>query len=130
MLIIASLISACCPAPITASKGFLLRFSDLTIIQNVELIGANKVIPVDAPSVFLTLNPADTISSYRIFYEGGSGSLTLTYSGRLNFIDDDCEDENDLDVNYAIRSIHTSFLDATIGPPLIGGNGNEIYITR
>jgi hypothetical protein len=131
VLIIISLISACCPKPITASEGFLLRFTDSTIIQNVEFIGANKVIQVNAPIVYLTLNPADTISSYRIFYAGGSGTLTLSYSGKLSFIDDDnCGEDNDLDVRYTINSIQTSFQNARLGLFLIDETENQIYITR
>lgn len=71
-------------------------------VQKIELIGANKTIQIESANTGVTLNPNDTISSYRVYYSSGNKIVTLAYTKTVNF-HDNFYCKNTVDVEYNAR---------------------------
>jgi hypothetical protein len=90
------------------------------------LLGANKSIVFKSPTAKVTLNPADTVSSYHIFYNGGDGIVTVGYTRKPIYSDGGCG--RDLIVEYDTHVSSTTFSDVQLN----NESFNQVYakITR
>jgi hypothetical protein len=117
----AQVISSCCSRnDITSVSGFTFFFSDNEYIEKIELIGANKTVEFNSSRASITLNPADTSSSFRILYNGGEGIVTLSYTREPRYIHNACSDD-DLIIVYDTHVSSTTFANIEITKGDFGG---------
>ncbi len=108
------MLSSCCydNKSITSNKGFYVRFNDLRLIKKIELLGIGKSIQYGVSSALITLNPADTVSAYRIFYDDTSGVVVLGYTKRAEYESGGCNDG--LKIVYDTHVSQSTFSNVTI----------------
>ncbi len=115
-------LSSCCTrSDISANKGFYFKFTNATVIEKIELISVGKTINYNSQTAHITLNPADSISKYKIVYDGGkSGTVEIAYTSKVVYLDDGCTETSALDILHTPRISGTTFSYAAI----IGWNEN------
>lgn len=119
------MLSSCCTGEqITSSRGFSFVFFDNKWIKKIELIDVNKTIdyPYNATAnqAKITLNPADTISRYRIFYDDTSGVVVLGYTKKAEYGTSGCDDG--LKIVYDAHVSSTTFSYVEISKNIIDEN--------
>lgn len=122
MLCFSRLLSSCCDAnnDVSSENGFYFQFSDFSKVVKIELIGTGRVLDYSdssGTSAYITLNPADTVSSFRIFYETttggeGDGVVTMGYTRVPNFRSNECEEA--IEVVYNSHISNTTFSKAVM----------------
>lgn len=131
------LLSSCCVQDgyINSNNGFYFGFEDQSKITKIELMGTGRTINYqDSIGVraHITLNPADTISSYRIFYENeqlqtsGSGIVAIKYIRHPAYTNDGCDDEA-LVIGYELTNGGTTFKGVALFRTSTGSIYVEIY---
>ena len=75
-------------------------------------MGIGKSIQYGVSSALITLNPADTVSAYRIFYDDTSGVFVLGYTKRAEYESGGCNDG--LKIVYDTHVSQSTFSNVTI----------------
>jgi hypothetical protein len=123
-LCLTRILSSCCRHQITAGSGFYFTFDDHEIIKSVSFLGTEKVKSFNTPKAAVTLNPADTISGFRIYTEDGdSGDVWITYTAEVAYSENSCNGES-LDVYYNAAVVSHTYNYAYINEDRNG----EMYV--
>lgn len=119
--------AACCTTDYDSETGIIFKEVDQAKITRIDLIGVNKTINYNASEARITLNPADTISRYRVHFENDSGEVEIVYKkGELTNADASCQ--GDLVLRYEPSVFRTSFSNVQFINK--GQNNKYVEITR
>jgi hypothetical protein len=130
LLIFMMTLSACCSVNFNSHDGFDFAFDDGTLITSIEFVESHRTRTFNNPTPHVTLNPADSISTYIINYDGGSGSIKLGYSNQLKYSDETgCNNEGGLEKVYHVYVISSTFSSVDISPINLA-NDNHIRIYK
>ena len=106
-------ISACCQSGNMPSKGLsIVLVNSPEIINKIEFVGTGREKYYTKYYADVTLNPIDTICTYRVFYGNDSDDVTLAYKGTTNNQNADCEEK--LDIHYNVKIVSTTFSKAEL----------------
>lgn len=117
------MLSSCCynNEDVTSNDVFL-SFTDYTVIDKIEFVGANNTSSIQSTEAKVTLNPDDTVCSYRIFYKGGNGVVSLSYKPKMRYTSVSCGDN--LEITYSVKVQSTTFTAANLVPSY----SNYVYV--
>lgn len=100
--------AACCGTDYDSETGIVFKEANQSKIIRIDLIGASKTVYYNSIEARITLNPADTISKYRVHFENDSGEVEIVYKkGELTYTDASCQ--GDLVLRYEPSVFRTSF---------------------
>jgi hypothetical protein len=113
MILLSGLVCfSCCTEQVDSSGGFIFREAFREKIVKIDLVGANKTIYYNSTEANITLNPADTVSRYVVYFTNDTGTVEITYKKSLSYLDGSCKEN--LVVVYEPFVSNTTFSSATI----------------
>ena len=116
-------LTSCCYSDATNNGAINIEmYNSPYSITKVKFVGTNREKYIGDYIAQVSLNPADTQCTFRVYYNNDSDDVTLGYKGFPSNMEDNCKEK--LDIHYQVKIVSTTFSYAYVPSGFLNSDKN------